>query len=68
MHTQREHASCLLGRDAHYIVIAKENQKQLDKQLKSLPWKQIRLQGRAHETGHGRDEIRPGAPCGRDVA
>jgi predicted transposase YbfD/YdcC len=27
MHTQREHASYLPGRDAQYIVIAKENQK-----------------------------------------
>ncbi|MFJ3867553.1 ISAs1 family transposase [Streptomyces nigra] len=45
MHTQREHASYLLGRGAHYIVIVKGNQKKLRKQLKSLPWKQIPLQG-----------------------
>lgn len=36
MHTQREHADCLLGRGAHYIVIVKGNQK-IRKQLKSLP-------------------------------
>ncbi|MDO0933775.1 ISAs1 family transposase [Streptomyces sp. DG2A-72] len=58
MHTQREHASYLLGRGAHYIVIAKGNQKKLHKQLKSLPWKQIPLQGRTRDTGHGRGEIR----------
>jgi hypothetical protein len=39
-------------------VIAKGNQKKLHKQLKSLPWKQIPLQGRTHDTGHGRGEIR----------
>lgn len=38
MHTQREHASYLLGRGAHYIVIVKRNQKKLHKQLKSLPF------------------------------
>lgn len=45
MHTQREHAAYLLGRGAHYIVIVKGNQKKLRKQPKSLPWKQIPLQG-----------------------
>lgn len=37
MHTQREHASYLLGRGAQYTVIAKGNQKKPRKQLKSLP-------------------------------
>ncbi|WP_369251276.1 hypothetical protein [Streptomyces sp. R41] len=36
----------------------KGNQKKLHNQLKSLPWKQIRLQGRPRDTGHGRGEIR----------
>lgn len=58
MHTQREHAAYLLRRSAHYIVIVKGNQKNLRKQLKSLPWKQIPLQGRTKDTGHGRSEIR----------
>ncbi|MFI1154859.1 ISAs1 family transposase [Streptomyces sp. NPDC020817] len=58
MHTQREHAEYLLGRRAHYIVIVKGNQKSLRKQLKSLPWKDIPLQGRTKDTGHGRSEIR----------
>ena len=58
MHTQREHAGYLLGRKAHYIVIVKGNQKKLRKQLKSLPWKDIPLQVRTKDTGHGRFEIR----------
>jgi predicted transposase YbfD/YdcC len=48
----------LLGRRAHYIVIVKGNQKRLRKQLKALPWKDIPLQGRTREVGHGRSEIR----------
>ncbi|QNA72002.1 ISAs1 family transposase [Streptomyces sp. So13.3] len=58
MHTQREHAEYLTGRGAHYIVIVKGNQKKLRKQMKSLPWKQIPLQNRTTEKGHGRGEIR----------
>ncbi|MEU2632333.1 ISAs1 family transposase [Kitasatospora sp. NPDC007106] len=49
MHTQREHADYLLGHGAHYIVIVKGDQKKLRKQLKSLPWKAIPLQGRTRE-------------------
>nr|WP_167344223.1 ISAs1 family transposase [Streptomyces novaecaesareae] len=58
LHTQREHAGYLLGRRAHYIAIVKGNQKKLRKQLKSLPWKDIPLQGRTRGIGHGRAEIR----------
>ncbi|MEU7602699.1 ISAs1 family transposase [Streptomyces sp. NPDC041003] len=58
MHTQREHATYLLGRNAHFIVIVKGNRKRLRKQLKSPPWKQIPLQSRTRDTGHGRGEIR----------
>jgi predicted transposase YbfD/YdcC len=58
LHTQREHADYLLGRRAHYIAIVKGNQKNLRRQLKSLPWKEIPLQGRTRGTGHGRSEIR----------
>ncbi|WP_318036815.1 ISAs1 family transposase [Streptomyces caniscabiei] len=58
MHTQREHADYLLARGAHYIVIVKGNQKNLRRQLKSLPWKDIPLQGRTRGIGHGRSEIR----------
>ncbi|MET7719159.1 hypothetical protein ABZS89_43900, partial [Streptomyces sp. NPDC005407] len=41
-----------LGRNAHYIVIVKGNQKKLRKQLKTLPWEQVPLQGRTRGTGH----------------
>jgi predicted transposase YbfD/YdcC len=58
LHTQREHATYLLTRSAHYIVIVKGNQKHLRNQLKTLPWKEIPLQGRTRNTGHGRSEIR----------
>ncbi|MFB7740003.1 ISAs1 family transposase [Streptomyces sp. NPDC056112] len=58
MHTQHDHAICLLNRQAHYSVIVKRNTKKLCRQLKSLPWKQIPLQDRTRATGHGRHEIR----------
>ncbi|MCY0932224.1 ISAs1 family transposase [Streptomyces sp. H27-H1] len=58
LHTQREHAAYLLQRKAHYIVIAKGNQKKLHQQLKNLPWEQVPLLGRARNTGHGRREVR----------
>ncbi|MET8957296.1 ISAs1 family transposase [Streptomyces sp. NPDC004533] len=58
MHTQREHATYLLGHKAHYIAIVKRNRKNLRKQLKALPWKEIPLLGRTKDIGHGRSEIR----------
>ena len=58
LHTQTDHALYLLGRDAHYIVIVKGNRKRLRKQVKSPPWKDIPLQGRTADRGHGRGEIR----------
>ncbi|MFF0476447.1 ISAs1 family transposase [Streptomyces sp. NPDC004284] len=62
-HTQRAHADYLLGRGAHYIVIVRGNQKKLREQLKSLPWKQIPLQSRTLDAGHGRGEIRRIKAC-----
>ncbi|MEV6472038.1 ISAs1 family transposase [Streptomyces sp. NPDC051657] len=53
MHTQRDHTDYLLARGAHNIVIVKKNQKKLFKQLKSHPWRDIPLQGRTRNTGHG---------------
>ena len=58
MHTQHGHATCLRGRDAHYMVIVKRNTKKLRKQVKSHPWRQIPLQDRTYTTGHGRSGIR----------
>jgi predicted transposase YbfD/YdcC len=40
------------------LEIVKDNQKKLRRQFKSLPWKDIPLQGRTRGTGHGRSEIR----------
>ncbi|MFE3856222.1 hypothetical protein ACFXPN_34480 [Streptomyces griseorubiginosus] len=40
------------------MLIVKGNQKKLRRQLKSLPWKGIPLQGRTQGSGHGRSEIR----------
>ncbi|MGV9563866.1 ISAs1 family transposase [Streptomyces sp. NPDC003480] len=57
-HTQREHAEYLLRRQAHHIVIVKGNQKNLRKQLKALPWRDIPLQCCTRGIGHGRAEIR----------
>ncbi len=39
-------------------MIVKDNQKKLRGRLKSLPWKDIPLQGRTKNTGYGRYEIR----------
>jgi hypothetical protein len=58
MHTQYDHAACLLDRQAHYIVIAKRSTKKLREQLKSLPRTQIPLQDRTRATGHDRQEFR----------
>ncbi|MCX4859645.1 ISAs1 family transposase [Streptomyces canus] len=58
MHTQRDHAEYVLAKGGHYILIVKGNQKKLRKQLKALPWREIPLQDRTRDTGHGRREIR----------
>nr|WP_329295631.1 ISAs1 family transposase [Streptomyces pseudovenezuelae] len=58
LHTQTGHAAYLLPRKAHYIVIVKGNRKKLRTQLKTLPWKDIPLQGRTTGRAHGRSEIR----------
>ncbi|MGP3683330.1 ISAs1 family transposase [Streptomyces sp. IBSNAI002] len=59
LHAQREHARYLVEeRGAHYLLSVKGNQKNLARQLKSLPWKQIPVLHRTSESGHGREEIR----------
>ncbi|WP_225102734.1 ISAs1 family transposase [Streptomyces sp. CoH27] len=63
LHTQREHAAYLLGRQAHYIVIVKGNVRNFRKQLKALPWSDIPLQGRTRGVGHSRSEIRRIKAC-----
>lgn len=59
MHAQRAHAHYLVEeRDAHYLFTVKGNQKNLAKQLKALPWKDVPVLHRSTAHGHGRDEIR----------
>lgn len=43
---------------AHCIVIVKDTQKKLQKQIKSLSWRDISLQGPVKGIGHGCSEIR----------
>ena len=58
LHAQREHATWLAGRGAHYLVTVKGNQPGLLRQLRSLPWRDVPA-GHAHDgRGHGRIERR----------
>ncbi|MEU8252247.1 ISAs1 family transposase [Nonomuraea sp. NPDC048916] len=59
LHTQREHATFLIEQKrAHYVLIVKENQPSLYAQVKRLSWKQIPVQHRERDRGHGREERR----------
>jgi hypothetical protein len=58
MHTQHDHAERITAKNGHYILIVKGNQKNLRKQMKKLPRREIPLQDRTTDTGHGRREIR----------
>jgi predicted transposase YbfD/YdcC len=58
MHTQREHAEYLIGRDAHYILTVKGNQPSLHRQLKALPWRDVPAVDTTRGKGHGRVESR----------
>jgi len=57
LHTQREHASYLHGRGAHYLFTVKRNQPTLQAALAGLPWAQADRQLR-RRFGHGRAETR----------
>ena len=39
LHTQRRHATYLVGRGAHYLLTVKGNHPTLHRQLRGLPWK-----------------------------
>ncbi|PRX61452.1 putative transposase YbfD/YdcC [Nonomuraea fuscirosea] len=59
LHTQREHATFLIEQKrAHYVLIVKKNQPSLYAQVKRLSWKQIPVQHRERDRGHGREECR----------
>jgi predicted transposase YbfD/YdcC len=58
LHAQREHATCLHQRGAHYIFTVKGNQPGLHRQLRSLPWKDVPAGHSQTGRGHGRTEKR----------
>jgi predicted transposase YbfD/YdcC len=58
MHAQRNHATYLAGRDAHYLFTVKRNQPGLFAQLAALPWRQVPVAHDKRERGHGRAERR----------
>jgi predicted transposase YbfD/YdcC len=58
LHTQRDHASFLVGRGADYLLVVKANQPTLHAQLAGLPWRQIPVMDRTRDHGHGRVEVR----------
>jgi predicted transposase YbfD/YdcC len=57
LHTVAGHARYLVGRDADYVFIVKENQHRLYTLLDGLPWQQIPAHTTTN-TGHGRHERR----------
>jgi predicted transposase YbfD/YdcC len=58
LHAQREHATYLHKRGAHYIFTVKGNQPGLHRQLRSLPWKDIPAGHSQTGRAHGRIEKR----------
>jgi predicted transposase YbfD/YdcC len=58
LHAQREHATWLAERGAHYLVTVEGNQPGLLRQLRSLPWKQVPAGHVQDGRGHGRIERR----------
>jgi len=58
LHAQREHATWLHERGAHYLVTVKGNQPGLLRQLRSLPWNDVRTGHVSEGRGHGRIEKR----------
>jgi predicted transposase YbfD/YdcC len=59
LHTQREHADWLVGvKHAAYVLLVKDNQPSLRRQLERLPWTDIPVLDATHDRAHGRAEIR----------
>jgi predicted transposase YbfD/YdcC len=58
LHAQREHATYLHRRGAHYLLIIKRNQPSLHAQLAALPWRDVPVAYDKAERGHGRHERR----------
>jgi predicted transposase YbfD/YdcC len=58
LHAQREHATFLARRGAHYLLIVKRNQPSLHTQLAALPGRDVPKAYDKAERGHGRTERR----------
>jgi predicted transposase YbfD/YdcC len=59
IHTQREHADWLVTvKHAAYVLVVKDNQPTLRRQLERLPWSDIPVQDVTRDRAHGRSEIR----------
>jgi predicted transposase YbfD/YdcC len=58
LHCQRDTATYITSRGAHYIFTVKNNQPNLRTRLKALPWKQIPVLDTRTEHGHGRTSKR----------
>jgi predicted transposase YbfD/YdcC len=58
LHCQRDHATYLAQRGAHWIMTVKANQPTLHTQLACLPWRAVPQATRDTDRGHGRREIR----------
>lgn len=58
LHCQRDHATYLAQRGAHWIVTVKGNQPSLHAQVAALPWRAVPQATRDDGRGHGRREIR----------
>jgi predicted transposase YbfD/YdcC len=58
LHTQRAHASLLVGRHADYVLVVKANQPALHAQLARLPWREVPAMDRTRDQAHGRVELR----------
>ena len=58
LHAQREHATYLHRRGAHYVLTIKGNQQSLRRQMASQPWKGVPVGHREIDTSHGRTVTR----------
>ena len=58
LHAQREHASYLHRRGAHYLLTVKGDQPSLHRQLQDLPWADVPAGHTESGRGHGRIEKR----------
>jgi predicted transposase YbfD/YdcC len=58
LHTQREHARYLHGRDGFYVFTVGGNQPKLFAAIDALPWHLIAVEHATIDRGHGRIEVR----------